>query len=41
MEALQKVFETMMGVINIIKEFFEQLFGKKEEETPEAPSEEA
>ena len=30
MEALQKVFETMVGVFNIIKEFFMQIFGKNE-----------
>lgn len=37
MEALKKVFETMLGVFNIIKEFFMEIFGKKEED-PNAPS---
>lgn len=31
MEALQKVFDTIMGVLDIIKKFFEQLFPKTEE----------
>ena len=31
MEALQTVLDTIMGVLDIIKKFFEELFGKKEE----------
>lgn len=31
MEALQQVLTTILGVFNIIKEFFMELFGKKDE----------
>ena len=40
MDALQKVFNTIMGVLAIIRDFFNQLFPKQEEETT-APAEEA
>ena len=42
MDALQQVFTTILGVFDIIRKFFEELFGgiKKEEETT-APAEEA
>ncbi len=36
MDALTKVFETILQVLNIIKDFFAQLFPQKEEEAPEA-----
>lgn len=32
MEALQKVFDTIMGVLDIIKKFFAQLFPQGEGE---------
>ena len=32
MDALEKVFSTILEVLNIIKKFFEDLFPKKEEE---------
>lgn len=32
MDALTKVFETILQVLNIIKDFFAQLFPQKEEE---------
>lgn len=41
MDALQKVFDTIMGVLAIIKDFFNQLFPKQEEEETTAPAEEA
>ena len=37
---LQTVFDTIMYILNIIKDFFNQLFPKQEEETT-APAEEA
>ncbi len=40
MDALQTVFDTILKVLNIIKKFFEDLFGKneaEEEETTAAP----
>ena len=38
MDALQKVFDTILEVLNIIKKFFADLFpqDKEEGETPEA-----
>lgn len=33
MDALQKVFETILGVLDIIKNFFNQLFPKQDEDT--------
>ncbi len=41
MDALQKVFDTIMGVLEIIRKFFEELFPPKddaegEEVAPEA-----
>ncbi len=43
MDALQQVFTTILGVFDIIRKFFEELFGgfKKEEEETTAPAEEA
>lgn len=44
MEALQTVFDTIMEVINIIKAFFEELFGAIEnddaaaDDTTDAPA---
>ena len=38
---LQTVFDTIMYILNIIKDFFNQLFPKQEEEETTAPAEEA
>lgn len=38
MDALQTVFDTIMQVLAIIKDFFNQLFPKKEEDETEVPA---